>query len=242
MIKPTLFVGLGTTGTNILKTLRLLMSEEYRDSGLPIFRYVSIETREAETGDNPRQFKDYEQISVVNATIEDTVPIQRKLDSDQPGSVYNPHLKDWLNPLLLNQIQSFKDGAGNIRMAGRLCLWENWEEIRRILSSARNDIIDHANIQRTQEILTKHYEAKDLDVPNQLVDQDGINAYIVGTLCGGSCSGMFIDMAYFIGNLLGGNNANNVYGVFTMFDRISAGAIQKILPFVRQIALPVSLN
>ena len=227
MIKPTLFVGLGTTGTNILKTLRLLMSEEYRDSGLPIFRYVSIETREAETGDNPRQFKDYEQISVVNATIEDTVPIRRKLDSNQPRSVYNPHLKDWLNPLLLDQIQSFKDGAGNIRMAGRLCLWENWEEIRRTLSSARNDIIDHANIQRTQEILTKHYEAKNLDVPNQLVDQDGINAYVVGTLCGGSCSGMFIDMAYFIGNLLGGNNANNVYGVFTMFDRISAGGNSK---------------
>ena len=46
MIRPTLFIGLGTTGTNILKKLRELMSEEYGHAGLPIFRYISIETDE----------------------------------------------------------------------------------------------------------------------------------------------------------------------------------------------------
>ena len=35
MIRPTLFVGLGTTGTNILKYLRRLMFEEYGRAGLP---------------------------------------------------------------------------------------------------------------------------------------------------------------------------------------------------------------
>ena len=44
MIKPTLFIGLGTTGLKILKSLRQLMFEEYGQEGLPIFRYVSIET------------------------------------------------------------------------------------------------------------------------------------------------------------------------------------------------------
>ena len=37
MIRPTLFIGLGTTGTKILKSLRQLMSEEYERAGLPIF-------------------------------------------------------------------------------------------------------------------------------------------------------------------------------------------------------------
>ena len=219
MIRPTLFIGLGTTGTKILKTLRQLMSEEYRYAGLPIFRYISIETQETETGDNSRQFEDYEQIRMVNATIEDTAPIRRRLDSTVP--MYNPHLTDWLNPSFLNEIQSVRDGASNIRMAGRLCLWENWEEIQRTLSIAHSDIIMAGNTQQTLEILSQHYEAKNLNIPNQLVDQDGINAYVVGTLCGGSCSGMLIDIAYFLRYLFGGNN-NNIYGVFTMFDRLLA--------------------
>ena len=222
MIKPTLFVGLGTTGTDILKTLRELMSEEYKESGLPIFRYISIETKETETGDNSKQFKDYEQIKVVNATIEDTTPIRSRLDPNQP--YYNSELAKWLDPDLLNQIQSFNDGASNIRMAGRLCLWENWDQIRNTLSSARNYVIEDKNKRETSRILTQHYAAKNLDVPNQLVDDNGINVYVVGTLCGGTCSGMLIDMAYLIRNLLGGGNTNEVNGIFTMFDQTSAGS------------------
>ena len=220
MIKPTLFVGLGTTGTEILKVLRDLMSEEYNTSGLPIFRYVAIETREAETGDNPRHSEDYEQITVVNATIDETAPIQNKLNSDHPQ--YNRHLEDWLNPALLNKIQSFKDGASNIRMAGRLCLWENWEEIRTKLSSARNDVIDPVNVDATLELLTQHYQAKHLDVPHPLVNNNGINTYVVGSLCGGSCSGMMIDMAYFLRTLIGRNTNNRFYGIFTMYDQLLA--------------------
>ena len=222
MIKPTIFVGLGTTGTEIIKTLRQLMSEEYSHGGLPIFRYVAIDTIEHETDDNLRQFEAYEQISVVNATIESLAPIQSRLDPSQ--SYYNPHLAEWINPDLLNQIQSFKDGASNIRMAGRLCLWENWEQIRSTLASAYAYVIEGRNKRETSRILTEHYEAKNLDVPIQLVDDNGINVYVVGTLCGGTCSGMLIDMAYLLRNILDGNIHNKIYGIFTMFDRISAGS------------------
>ena len=228
MIKPTLFVGLGTTGTNILKTLRTLMSEEYKNSGLPVFRYVAIETREAETGDNLAQIEDYERITVVNATIEETSPIRNKLDSRHPN--YNSHLTDWLNSSLLNKIQSFRDGASNIRMAGRLCLWENWENVRTTLSNARNEIIEPNNIQNTSNILRQHYEGKNLEVPDRLVNHNGIDVYIVGSLCGGSCSGMFVDMAYFLRSLLTGGANNRIYGVFTMYDRdLASGSGEDIM-------------
>ena len=222
MIKPTIFVGLGTTGTNILKTLRQLMSEEYKESGLPIFRYISIETKDTETGDNSKKFKDYEQIKVVNATIDETAPIRNQLNPTQP--YHNSHLAEWINPDLLNQIQSFKEGASNIRMAGRLCLWENWKRIWSTLSAAQLYVIEDKNRQATSKILTQHYEAKDLDVPVQLVDDNGINVYVVGTLCGGTCSGMLIDMAYLIRNLIGIGGANEVNGIFTMYDQLSAGS------------------
>ena len=222
MIKPTIFIGLGTTGTNILKTLRQLMSEEYSHAGLPVFRYVAIETTEYETGDNLPQFEKYERIAIVNAIIESLAPIQSRLDPYH--QYYNPHLADWLNPAFLNQIHSFKDGVGNIRMAGRLCLWENWEQIRRTLASAYAYVIEGRNKRETSRILTEHYEAKNLDVPIQLVSDDGINVYVVGTLCGGTCGGMLIDIAYLHRNILGGNAHNKIYGIFTMFDRISAGS------------------
>ena len=221
MIKPTIFVGLGTTGTDILKTLRELMSEEYKKAGLPIFRYVSIETKDTETGDNSKHSEDFEQIEVVNAIIEGTTKIQSQLEPNQPS--YSPELAKWLNPNLLYQIQSFKDGASNIRMAGRLCLWHNWDKIRRTLAQARGHIIEDSNKRRTSSMLTQHYEAKNLEVPQQLVDNNGINVYIVGTLCGGTCSGMLIDMAYLIRSILGSGNANEVNGIFTMYDQTSAG-------------------
>ena len=227
MIKPTIFVGLGTTGTNILKTLRELMSEEYEYAGLPIFRYISIETWEEVKGINLKQFKDYEQIKVVNATINTTSPILRRLDSTQPPDVYDPHLTEWINRDLLHHIESFKDGARNIRMAGRLCLWENWDEIHDTLSVACNYIIEDKNKTETTRILTQHYEAKNLDVPNQLVADSGINVYVVGTLCGGTCSGMLIDMAYLIRSILGSGNGNEVNGIFTMFDRETARSNNK---------------
>ena len=220
MIKPTIFVGLGTTGTDILKTLRELMSEEYKESGLPIFRYISIETKDTETGDNSKKYKDYEQINVVNATIDETAPVRNQLDPIQP--YYNQHLAEWINPDLLNQIQSFKAGASNIRMAGRLCLWENWEQIRRTLASAHAYVIEDKNKRETSRILTEHYEAKNLDVPIQLVSDDGINVYVVGTLCGGTCSGMLIDIAYLLRSLIGTGNTNEVNGIFTMYDLLSA--------------------
>ena len=222
MIKPTLFIGIGTTGTNILKMLRELMSEKYENAGLPILRYISIETRETETGDNSKKFKDYEQIKVINATIDETAPIQNQFDPNQPSSIYQSQLVEWLNPDLLSHIESFKDGAHNIRMVGRLCLWENWKEILRTLSNAYNQIINVANIHRTQEILLQHYETKNLDVPYELVNNDCINIYVFGSLCGGSCSGMLIDMAYYLRRLLGGGAVNNVYGIFTMYDRLLA--------------------
>ena len=221
MIKPTIFVGLGTTGTDILKTLRELMSEEYEKAGLPIFRYISIETKDTEDGANRKHYEDFERIEVVNAIIEGATAIQSQLDPNQPS--YSPELAKWLNPDLLSHIQSFKDGAANIRMAGRLCLWHNWGEIRRRLAQARSHIIENNNKTSTSNMLTQHYEGKNLNVPHQLVDNNGINVYVVGTLCGGTCSGMFIDMAYLIRSILGGSSTNEVNGIFTMYDPISAG-------------------
>ncbi len=225
MIKPTLFVGLGTTGTNILKSLRQLMAEEYTRAGLPIFRYIAIETDGDVRGADwdlmaTEQQQAYEQIKVVSATIDDIGPIRLRLTPGHP--LHRPQLAEWLNPQLLDFAQSFRAGASNIRMAGRLCLWENWQEMQQTLFAARNAIIAPATTQETVDILHQHYMAKGQVPEGELVDSNAINVYVVGSLCGGSCSGMLIDVAYFFRDLLGGNEANRIYGIFTMYDNDQA--------------------
>ena len=140
MIRPTLFIGLGTTGTKILKKLRELMSEEYGRAGLPIFRYISIETDEKIEVGNTRQMEDYEKINLISATIENFDTIRLRLDS-QDTTHFSPQWNEWLNPDLLNYALNFKAGAGNIRMAGRMCLWENWDKMRETVLQALAAII-----------------------------------------------------------------------------------------------------
>lgn len=214
MITPTLFVGLGTTGTEILKKLRELMSEEYGHAGLPLFRYIAIETHGEVDAQNTNQMEDYERINLIRATIPSVRPIHHKLTPGDP--LYNPDLVDWLDPELLKiEAGGFMAGASNIRMAGRLCLWENWPTVRSTFTNAFGAIIAPATTRSTVEILTQRRK-----ITGNPLDQNGnIKIYVLGSLCGGSCSGMLIDVAYFFRHLLSAyGDKSKMYGIFTTFD------------------------
>lgn len=227
MIKPTLFVGLGTTGTKIIKSLRQLMFEEYGHAGLPVFRYIAIETDGAEKGEDPElpltnQIQDFERIEIVSATINNTTPIYNKINPN--STKYDSNLADWLDPEVLKvETHSFETGAKNIRIAGRLCLWENWKQMQDKVESAYDAIIAQDTTQKAQDLLQRYYHAKGRQLPQEgLIDDGAINVYIVGSLCGGSCSGMLIDVAYFFRSLLAGQDSSNIYGMFTMYDKQQA--------------------
>ena len=219
MIRPTLFVGLGTTGTEILKKLRELMNEEYGLGGLPIFRYIAIETDGNMEVGNTNQMKDYERINFVKATIENFAMINRKLDSTD--ILYNEHFDDWLNRDVLTFAKNFTAGAAHIRMAGRLCLWENWGQISGTIAKAHGAIIAPASIKNANDILEQHFKTKGFPVDGN-IDGDNIHIYVVGSLCGGTCSGMMTDMAYHCRNLIGVKDGNEIHGIFTMHDRRAA--------------------
>jgi len=230
MIRPTLFVGLGTTGTNILKYLRRLMFEEYGRAGLPVFRYVSIETDGTEDGEDPglrvtSKMESYEQIRVVKATIASTVPIEHKLRPRDP--MYDANLTQWLDADLLKiGDRSFVAGAKNIRMAGRLCLWESWTDVERTLKAEANAVNAAANVSAAQAFLRKHLERKGSATNDRHIDPNVTDVYVFGSLCGGSCSGMWLDIAYFFRSLFSaagdGVAAPKLYGIFTMYDNEQA--------------------
>lgn len=221
MITPTLFVGLGTTGIEILMKLRELMYEEYGLGGLPIFRYIAIETdqRMEQKLKNANQMEGYERIHFVKASIANFERINRKLQPN--NNEYNKHFDNWLNREVLTFSKNFTTGAGHIRSAGRMCLWENWNKMQDTLSTAQNAIHAPGSINQTNDILEEHYRAKELEIDGNMVE-GSTYVYIVGSLCGGTCSGMLIDMAYYCRGLIGVNVENKIYGMFTMFDQHAA--------------------
>jgi hypothetical protein len=217
MITPTIFVGLGTTGTNILKNLRELMAEEYGHAGLPLFRYIAIETHGEVNVQNTNQMDDYERINLIRATIPSVKPIDLKLTPGEP--LHNPHLADWLDRELLKiEASGFMDGASNIRMAGRLCLWENWANVQSTFANAIGAIMAPATKRKTIDILTERNKIEG----HPLDDTGSIKVYVLGSLCGGSCSGMLIDVGYFFRYLLSAYGDKSINGIFTMFDETHA--------------------
>ncbi len=220
MIYPTLFIGLGSTGLDILEKFQELVMEHYDKPSLEIFRYIAIESRSA---------AEVRRLEWGNSDIKLLRPVITSTDSvaNAIESGHKNYLKDWLNTKLLEiDGRSFIDGASNIRMAGRLILWENWDNISMALNEAYNQITSDKNKKSSEVFLKKHYERhkQPIDDRKPLIG-DLPNVYIVGTLCGGTCSGMFIDIGYYIKQITGlwaknlqNPNIAKTIGIFSIFD------------------------
>ncbi len=220
MIKTTLYVGLGTTGTDILIELRRLIFEEFGEPGLPIIRMVAIETNNTKTTEDrnvtvDRQ-KPYHNIDMISVGIPETGPIKSMLDPQSP--TYHPGLQEWLNPVILDDMD-FRNGAGHIRMAGRLCLWNSWALVEQKLDQAVGAILSPAARQVTSAILANYFNKNRIPPPANFIDTTP-DVYVLGTFCGGTCSGMFFDIAYLLKNIMKRQGLKPaVSGVFSILDQ-----------------------
>jgi hypothetical protein len=229
MIYPTLFIGLGSTGLDILERFQEMVLEHYGRASLDIFRYIAIETREG--AEISRSDWGENEIKLLKPVIRNTDAIKNAIKSD-----HRQYLAEWLNPELLKiDGGQFTDGASNIRMAGRLILWENWNEIKAAITQAYTQTTSDANIKVTRVFLRNHYARHGQSIDNKVpLIGDLPNIYIVGTLCGGTCSGMFIDIAYYTKQITGlwARNLPNphiakIMGVFTLFDAATLNDAQQ---------------
>ena len=116
------------------------------------------------------------------------------------------YLKKWLPPILLD-VPSFTKGTGGRRVAGRLLLWENYDLICKVISQAKAKILNSQD--KTLEIL------KSNNIQNIDVVTDKVKVFIFGSLCGGTCSGMCIDIAYLVRNIIEQQNLS-LTGIFTI--------------------------
>ncbi|MFZ1006901.1 MAG: tubulin-like doman-containing protein, partial [Candidatus Sulfotelmatobacter sp.] len=191
-LSPTLIIGLGGTGGDILLRIRKKFFEKFGSvDEFPIVSYLWFDTDKNYKDVGAKQYArkvDFSGTEEHLLTIEDTGAITGNLDKD----IYRNIASWW--PTGLNIIPRLDDGAGQYRPYSRLGLYHHYT---RPETSVRQSIVDAlAKIQNPASIdkvlhspkLQRLNYAADLDVAKR-------NVYLIGSLAGGTGSGMFLDMA-----------------------------------------------
>lgn len=199
---PTLYIGLGGTGRNVLLRFRKALFDEHKSVRPKCCRFLVIDTDE--------QQKDSLD---VGAKAEDAF-LPARLDSGRGEFIgcniseakYNATLssfedkndrryKNWLQPNFRKLVPpaAVTQGAGTYRQAGRLAFFMHYEAIRSQLKRHLEEMFDEATAPNL-EVFPK--------VPGE-VDSKSLEVVIVTSLAGGTGSGCFIDAAYLIQDLIG---------------------------------------
>jgi macrodomain Ter protein organizer (MatP/YcbG family) len=175
---PTVVIGLGGTGKEIMIKIRRMIVETYGSlEALPIVSFLHIDTEQNAKVSEPQtvlkqdiSLRPQEQIW---AKVEDAKAILNKL------SAYS-YLEDWFPPQLKGT-DSILAGAGQIRALGKLAFTLNYQTIKTYFNNAKTRIQGHEKFM--------------LDKWNVQLDK-GVNVFVVCSLSGGTGSGMLLDMAY----------------------------------------------
>jgi hypothetical protein len=191
-ILPTLIIGLGGTGYQVIKRLKDLFKKRYNSEKLPI-RYLLIDT---------------DLKSFLDDSIENNEKCQLRFGDGIKNTLdwaySNPNF-DWLPqnpPITPDFFTSTDQGAGLMRPIGRLYLAKNAKFVYDVISSAKNDLVD------LHKVLT--------DLGNTYLENiDRHKVYIVGSLAGGTGCGTFLDVSVMLSKIFNRDNTN-IIGLFTL--------------------------
>jgi hypothetical protein len=199
-INRTICIGLGGTGRDVLMRIRRLIVDRYGDlSNLPIVSFVHIDTDKAatqvagiRTGSTYHgvdlSFREAEKVSATMSSKEVTMFVEG-LERRSEYTRYGPydHISRWFPPQLLRNIKAVEEGAKGIRPVGRLAFFHNYQKIKTAIETA--------------ERLTRGHDS--LLLRKGMRVEPGLNIFVIGSLCGGTGSGMFLDVAYSLRHLYG---------------------------------------
>jgi hypothetical protein len=198
-VKPTIILGIGGTGGDILLRIRKRFFERYGSlSSFPIVSYLWLDTDATEKDIGAGVFAD--QIAFSNTeklmtTMADTTKVTSDLNN-------HPHIKQWFYPGL-TKLKTMTEGAGQIRAYSRLGFFEHYTKIRNALVNASQKV---RNIENIKAVFDKHK----LDAnPNEL------QVFVVFSVAGGTGSGMFLDLAFLVKDVFKGTALTSI-GVIVM--------------------------
>lgn len=194
-VTPTLIIGLGGTGGDVLLRIRKRFFEKYGPlENFPIVNYLWVDTDLTEKDVGARLFADqvkFSQAEKVMATIADTARITGDLNQ-------YPHIKNWFYEGL-NKLGTMTEGAGQIRAYSRLGFFEHYHTIRQAVQKAGERI---RNVENMKLMLDRH--GMEVEGSNRF------NVYIVCSIAGGTGSGTFLDMAFLVKDMFAGQPVTSV--------------------------------
>lgn len=208
MFVPSLFIGVGGVGKNILLRARRLVIERYRRlDDLPSIRFLHVDTDVGRGADGQSDIALHvlgEDISFSDSErVELSKEISTQIKNGARAVKENEAVREWFRddlPLDSN----FKDGAGGVRYYGRLAFHYSVTQFRKSVHQALLDVVN-AN--------AKAATARTLgDDPDT-----SVCVYIVCSLLGGTGSGTFLEVAYNVREVIASTGlAGKVTGVFVI--------------------------
>lgn len=210
MAQKTLIIGIGSTGMAICEDVLQRIADEYGSlDRVPWVKAVAFETARVTASFGYMRERTY---SIGIPAEEYSALILN------PGNFDDMAFSEWQDPQVVSCANGSTDGAGNVRMIGRiswmyrtnLLRFEN--EVKRLL-----DELTKLNEQEANERLgrTPYAEKPDIRFDKDATGQSKVTIFVCGTLTGGTCSGCFVDIGYFLRTWPGVNGQiANVIGLF----------------------------
>ncbi|XFA72459.1 hypothetical protein RYO59_000684 [Thermosynechococcaceae cyanobacterium Okahandja] len=208
-IVPTVIVGVGGTGIEVLSRVRRLVEETYGSlRQFPVISFLAIDTDRDYKVSNPlaagSPLKDNEKhwASVSGKNVQQII---QNLDN-------YPWIGSWFPKELERNITALEAGAGQIRACGRFAFFCNYHAIQQKFQAASDRVKGH------ESLMQQRYGLK--------VNNGSLNVFVTGSLSGGTGSGMLIDLGYCVRHWLKGQASPLVTGIVPMpnaFAGISVG-------------------
>jgi len=187
--RPTLLIGLGGTGKQVLLNLRRMFQDHH---GVPSFGHIGhlwidTDTRNLTLDGSEMGFllKEVDFLASEKVSVELSTSDLKNYFAERRSY---PNIYSWFDPAL-DRYGEIRDGAGQIRMFGRLAFFHHYPKIRTAVQNALQEIRSSANLAKVSE---RH---------GIRVDGSRTDAWLIFSIAGGTGSGMFLDMAFALKHL-----------------------------------------
>jgi len=175
---PTIVVGLGGTGKEVIIKIRRMIVETYGSlDALPIVSFLHLDTEQNAKVSEPqtvlKQDISLRPVEQVWAKVDNAKAILNRIADYE-------YLTEWFPPELAGT-DSILAGAGQIRALGKFAFTVNYQTIKQAFANARSRIVGHEKFM--------------LDRWGVQLDK-GVNVFVICSLSGGTGSGMVLDLAY----------------------------------------------
>jgi hypothetical protein len=206
----TLIIGVGGTGKEVLTRIRKHIIQEFDSlDKVPVISFVQIDTDKAQ----PKLHLEKDQQEA--GKLKGNEMVWASLSANDLGGDISKHrhLATWLSPGI--EKYEITEGAKQIRQLGRLAFFTRYNDIHKAIQGGFERAMNP--------------DSADRMIENKiLVESEGINVYVIGSLSGGTGGGMLIDTAFLCRRIVKSIKGAKVYGYLVLPEVFSTGGATQV--------------